>query len=334
MNVKSVIQYMKDRCPVKWRLLHESLSYWRKACKYNASVCTDADMKKMQFTLLRENHVIEKGMSMPNPRRGFGQEKVLALTERLGLYYKMYGTADADFLHYPLATVKEYIAYTKRNGVEIPRIEQNFEKLLALTGIRKENLCIPAGIVYKSRDDIQDAAGGNYHDLMYSRHSIRSFRKEIPSREVLDEALSLASRTPSACNRQAWHTHVYKGEACHRLLEMQGGCGGFSSEIHCAIVVTADMKAFLQYEPFQCYVDGGLYAMNLINALHSLGLGTIPLSCGFYESKLVRIQRTFGIPENEVMVVIVGTGYMYDSVKIAESKRKDISVTNVYHDEL
>ena len=96
------------------------------------------------------------------------------------------------------------------------------------------------------------------------------------SKELLEKALSLAARTPSACNRQAWHTHVFFGEDAHELLRMQDGCKGFTEDIHCCIVVTADMKGFLGHEPFQCYIDGGLYAQNLINALHYVGLGSIP----------------------------------------------------------
>lgn len=334
MTIRSVVQYIQDKCPVRWRLLHESLLYWRKLCRYNASMHTDADIKKMQFTLLRENHVIEKGMSMPHPKKGFGQEKVLALIERLSLYYKLYGQVDAEFLRYPLSTIKEYIKYTRQTGVDIPMIENGFGHLLMLTGFSEEDICLPAGIVIKSKEKIQNAATGNYKSVVNSRHSIRCFKEILPLRQQIDEALSIAARTPSACNRQAWHTHVYFGDTCHELLSMQGGCGGFSSDIHCAIIVTADIKGFLKYEPFQCYVDGGLYAMNLINALHSLGLGTIPLSCGFYESKLKKIQQTFGIPENEVLIVIIGTGELDDEVKIAESRRKDISVTNIYHDSL
>lgn len=51
----------------------------------------------MQYTLLRENHVIEKGMSMRNPRKGFGQQKVLILLDRLQKYFIQYGDKDKDF---------------------------------------------------------------------------------------------------------------------------------------------------------------------------------------------------------------------------------------------
>ena len=106
---------------------------------------------------------------------------------------------------------------------------------------------------------------------------------------------------------------------------------GFYNDIHCCIVVTADMKGFLHYEPFQCYVDGGLYAQNLINALHYLGLGTIPLSFGFYRDKLKKIQGRFSIPDNEALIVVIGVGEMTDKVKIAESTRKSVKVTNTFH---
>lgn len=106
---------------------------------------------------------------------------------------------------------------------------------------------------------------------------------------------------------------------------------GFYNDIHCCIVVTADMKGFLHYEPFQCYVDGGLYAQNLINALHFMGMGTIPLSFGFYDSKLSGIRKAFDIPENEVMILVIGVGILPDDVKIAESTRKTVETTNTYH---
>ena len=71
--------------------------------------------------------------------------------------------------------------------------------------------------------------------------------------------------------------------------------------------------------------------MNLINALHFMGLGTIPLSCGFYYDKLSAMQERFLIPSNEVMVVIIGIGVLSDQMKIAESGRKPIEVTNTFH---
>ena len=71
------------------RFIKEAYHFYLLLSKYNASHHTDEDMEKMQYTLLRENHVIEKGMSMRNPRKGFGQKKVANLLKRLQKYFEL-----------------------------------------------------------------------------------------------------------------------------------------------------------------------------------------------------------------------------------------------------
>lgn len=317
-----------DRIRIKLKLIKEGISFTEKLLKHNASVATDSNIKKMQYTLLRENHVIEKGMSMKTPRKGFGQEKVTALLNRLLKYSDLYLQEDKDFLLYPIGTIANYIDYTKRNGTEIPQIEILFSKLLTKSGITEYHK--EAGIYKESKTNILAHCDSSFKDLLYSRHSIRYYSEEVPSKELLDKALTLAQRTPSACNRQGWLTHIFLNKKSHELIKWQGGARGFEDEIHCSILVTANMNAFLSYEPHQAYVDGGLYAMNLINALHSLGLGTIPLSCGFYCEKLKTLAK-FEIPDNEVPIIIIGVGVMLDEFNVAVSTRKDIAKTNRYH---
>ncbi|MCH5176388.1 MAG: nitroreductase family protein [Prevotellaceae bacterium] len=327
----NLFQKIKRRLPLSLQFLCEMFSFWKRLCRYNASVHTDSDMQKMQYTLLRENHVIEKGLSMRNPRRGFGQQKVLALIERLHRYYQKYGTVDCAFLIYPLSTIKAYIAYQQSEGVDIHSVEYAFQTLCENVKIDSQALVMSAGTEILRMSDIQKQAMGNFENLLYSRHSIRYFRDELPSRELLEKALNLSARTPSACNRQAWHTHIFFGEDAHELLRMQSGCNGFCDDIPCCVVVTADMKGFLEHEPFQCFIDGGLYAQNLINALHYVGLGGIPLSCGFFSDQLMAMQKRFHIPKNEVLIVMIGTGVMYDEMKVAISTRRSVEMTNTYH---
>lgn len=329
--MKKKLQGIIRRVQLYKNLLSEVISYANRLFLYNASVRTDDDIKKMQYTILRESHVIEKGMSMRNPRKGFGQSKVLALLSRLEKYNMLYGKKDKDFMRYPLGIIKEYISYMNTSGVEIHTICEQYKNILLVTRFEENKLVSTAGIKQITKQEIISQASGDFNSLLFSRHSIRYFDRKEPEKSVIDQALIMAQQTPSACNRQGWRTHVYLGVKAHDLLHLQGGCNGFEEEISCAIVVTADMRAFLSYEPMQCYVDGGLYAMNLINSLHSLGLGTIPLSLGFYHDKLEHIARTFDIPPSEVMICIIGVGEMLESFKIAESYRKSISITNTYH---
>ena len=330
-HIKQTFKGWIEDLRVQKHILAEAWNFYKLSRKYNASVNTDNDIEKMQYTLLRENHTIEKGWSMKNPRLGFGQQKVSNLLTRLNKYVTLHGKnpSNLGFLDYPLTTIRHYIEYTKSQGVDIPLIESQFNDVIKRLGNKKFEEK-QTGVIVESKEHILENCNKDFKSLLYSRHSLRYFKNAPVDKSIINEALMLAQRTPSACNRQGWKTHVFQGDDSHMLLKWQGGCRGFEEEIHTCILVTANMKAFLSYEVHQAYVDGGLYAMNLINSLHSLGVATIPLSTAFYSSKLKQL-KDFGIPENEVPIVIVGCGYMLDKFKVAVSERKDISVTNTFH---
>ncbi len=327
MKIKKVLREFVKGCSVYFDFIKEVLYFWNQTRKYNASTHTFKDREKTEYVLLRLNHTIEKGMSMRNPRKGFGQEKVDGLLDKLDRYYNSFFTENPDFLKYPLSTIKQYIEYTKDNGVDIQHIECKYNELLSKTGFAEVER--NGGIHKVFKEDILTKCNIDFESLLLSRHSIRYFSKEKVDKELIDKALELAQRTPSACNRQGWKTYVFEGENSINLVKWQNGARGFENEMRNTILVTANLKAFLSYEVHQAYIDGGLYAMNLINALHSLGLGTMPLSCGFKCSKLKTL-TVFGIPKNEVPILIIGFGKLEDSFNIADSSRKNISITNKF----
>lgn len=316
---------LKEFLTVHKTFVVDTIRLWLFQIRYNASCNTEQDREKWEYSLLRKTHTVEKGMSLRNPRVGFGQQKVSALLDELARYQQRFGQEHPGFIDYPLHTIGFWIDYTRKQGVEIGDIERKFERFEGFEGAK-----MASGVVLTSRAAQQQGAQGNFESLLRSRHSVRYFTDELVSHEVIDLALTMAQLTPSACNRQGWKTHVFEGEACHRLLKWHGGTRGFEEDVHQAIVVTANQKAFFYYEMYQAYVDGGLYGMNFINALHSLGLGTIPLSCGFKQRKLKGL-HAMGIPSNEVPVLIVGFGQLPEEFKVAASVRKPISETNTYH---
>ncbi len=328
LNVFIKLFLPKSNLPLERSYILEAINFWRLTSKYNASHHTDNDIEKMQYTLLRENHVIEKGMSMRNPRKGFGQEKVNALLDRLRKYLELYGDIDREFMRYPLSTIKNYISYTEEHGTVIIEIKNKYNELEKDANIGE--IFTQAGIAELTKEEVLSKCNKGFESLLYSRHSLRYFSPEPIEQETIFKALQLAQRTPSACNRQGWRTHVYQGERSVDLIKWQGGSRGFEDECRYAILVTANLKAFLSHEVHQAYIDGGLYAMNLINAIHSLGLGCIPLSCGFEYSKLQELKQ-FGIPENEVPIVIIAFGNLQEKFNVAVSIRKDISKTNIFH---
>lgn len=329
MNFIDYLRRMKSSLLVRIHIAKEALNFYQLTIKYNASVKTNKDIEKMQYTLLRHTHTIEKGMSLRNPRLGFGQSKVLNLLDQLIKYADDFKANHDAFLDYPLSVINEYIRYTKNNKVEIPNIEKKYNGLLNMLD-SKCNTSKASGVYLESKEHVLSLCNSDFKNLLLSRHSIRYFDDKIVLRSDIEEALRLAQQTPSACNRQGWKTHIFCGDSSHNLIKWQGGCRGFEEEIHTSVLVTANLKAFLSYEVHQAYVDGGLYAMNLINAFHSLGIGSIPLSTAFYCEHLAHLAE-FGIPQNEVPILIIGIGYYLDEFKVAVSERKNINETNTYH---
>ena len=312
---------------MRWRFLKEAYSFWKLLCRYNASVDTENDIEKYEYLLLRMTHTIEKGLSLHHPRKGFGRVKVDSLLDSLWDFQRRYGHQDGDFIKYPLAAIRNYIRFSEAQGIEMPEIKDKYESLIAFSGvdISEEK----AGVSLIRKDLVLSKCTGDFDSLTGIRHSIRTFSKEQVSKDVILSALDIARRTPSACNRQGWKTYVFQGDKSEKLLDWQGCCRGFEDEIDTSVLVTCNLKAFMHYEVHQAYVDGGLYAMNLINAFQYLGLGTIPLSVAFDQKKLKGL-RDFGIPECEVPIVIVGIGHLTDEFKVAVSSRKEISQTNTF----
>ena len=302
------------------------LDFFKRLCKFNASIDTEQNQQKFEYTLLRQCHVIEKGLSMRFPHKFFGINNAEDVSKKLLLYQKKYGESNTDFFTYPIEILQTYLTYARNNGWDSTTITKNLEKL----GCDFHNIPLHATKAIQ-RKDIPDQSAF-FEKFLKSRHSVRYYQKEPPPQEILDRAIQLAQLTPSACNRQCWKVHQFSNEKCTKLLRWQEGARGFESEPTVAFLITADLRAFLSYEPFQAYIDGGMYALSLIYALHSLGLGTIPLSCGFQCSKLKKLRVEFNIPENEIPIEIVATGLLLESFNVAESRRKQISQVITRHD--
>jgi nitroreductase len=57
----------------------------------------------------------------------------------------------------------------------------------------------------------------NFDDVILGRRSIRGFRQEAVSRELIREVVALAMRAPSSLNTQPWNFYVVAGAALDRI---------------------------------------------------------------------------------------------------------------------
>lgn len=279
------------------------------------------DKEKLKARIVMNAHSIEKGLSLKNIKLGYGKPKILMLLKDLNHYYEMF--KDKQLLVFCQSIIKTYIEYNKLHGVEDTQIISEHSKIENLLSIKSDDLDYLKGGYFKtSKEKIHKYAKIDYLNFVKNRHSIRNFTGNKIDTELINKALEIAAYTPSACNRQPWGNHVFLDKnKINQILEFQTGARQFKDGISCVILVTSNYSSFFGGEYHQPFVNGGLYAMNLMYALHSLGLGTTPLNMGFTAKKLKRLKDLCDIKDSEAPIVLIGVGEIADELSIATSSR-------------
>lgn len=276
-----------------------------------------SDWHKLEPPLRVEVHALEKGMSIGAVRPGFGKAKAKELLSHLQRYYDVGGRR--EFVTESCSILDQYIKYNKSLGTDMTDIELLFNHFCKRNGVEPT---LFGGIRELSSLDIQKTLHQDFSEFSQSRYAIRDFGTDIISREQIEKALKIAEKTPSACNRQSWKIHVYhRDDVRLKMFEQQGGSRGFYQDMQYAILICGDMNYYRFYELSQVYVDGGIYAMNLMYALHYCGVATIPLTMSIRMNKLKPIIKAMGLPKSEIPVLLIGVGSYKDHFKVAKSER-------------
>lgn len=270
--------------------------------------------------LTKQYHIVEKGLALPNPRLGFGKEKINLLLDKSRTYEKKHGE---DKLVISIKNcLSEYIEFNKKNDIKIE--SPYFDSIINFIGSSKQQE--QGGTISINKNELKEIMAIPFEEFVKSRFSIRDFDNEDVDLEVIKQAVNIAKHAPSVCNRQSWKAHVYtKEEQILPLLKLQGGNNGFTQSINKLIIVTTDIKAFTLLESNQLFIDGGLFSMNLVLALHSQGIGACCLNTCFPFTSEKRVKQIGSIQENERLIMMIGIGNLKDSYKVAISKKKDLN---------
>ena len=159
---------------------------------------------------------------------------------------------------------------------------------------------------------------------------MHAYRPRLPHTIALIPLLlalpALAQTAPSVCNRQSCKAYVYTGQADKdRILALQDGNGGFGSTAGAIIVCTSDLSAF--YKPGernQGFVDGGLFAMSLVYALHALGAASCMLNWSHVAHRDRKLRTLIGLPEREIIISLVAVGSLPERFDVAASPRREL----------
>ena len=282
----------------------------------------------IESDLIKHYHVIEKGLSMPDFRARAGTDVLRHLIQLLEIWKSEGG--DGSAFHYlaSLAVISDYHRRHQALGIDV-------SDLIPSEILMTPSLRLPEGGA-KPPVAVTESDLAAFDRIALSRHSVRNFDpSRIPDRSVVTDAVRVATSTPSVCNRQTWRVHFYEGAEAQRILAFQNGNRGFGHLIPTVAVVTSDMRLFAGgAERYQAWIEGGMFSMNFILALHARGISSVTLNW----SRLNRDDRTFRavarIPDYERIAMLIGLGYAASGHDVACSPRSPAETFITWHQSL
>ncbi len=264
------------------------------------------------------SHTIEKGMSLPNVRKGFGKAKIIEIQRLLDLYIEINRfDYDNEAFTNAIGVIKLYQENAEKYGCDTTIV--NFDKYKEYY---KEDV-YDFGIRETHPVDVKKLY---FDQFAKSRHSSRWFDEQCITDEEFEKVMKLAQTAPSACNRQSSKVvHIKDRKITQQILDIQGGAKGHSnSDI---ILVISDLTLYrYTSEMFTPYLDGGIFLMNLLYALHYYNINSCPLIWDDYSQKGDKIREIVDIPKNYHIVAVVQAGYAPQNATYAISKRRDNEV--------
>ena len=295
--------------------------YYSRYVRHSFQIRNCKNEKQYEACITRLYHTIEKGLAYLDFRPGFGKENLELLLSCMESYAKGYDL-EKEFYQTALNVLMEYIKKNHKYNYVDKELE---ERINALPG--KPNSL--GGIFTFLPLSEEELSNADYKEFFESRHSMRHFSTEGVELEKIYKALHLAQLTPSACNRQGWKTYIISDkELLKNVLSNQNGNRGFGQEIDKLLLVTADLRCFnYDRELFQAYIDGGMYAMSVINGLHYEHIATIPLSASLSQQQENNIRALMNLDDAEVLILFIGVGNYPNECQTTKSDRHDPVIT-------
>ncbi|MEF2070323.1 nitroreductase family protein [Consotaella aegiceratis] len=264
-------------------------------------------------------HFLEYGMSLKDPRRGFGLDRVETLIADLETYCARYeADSTAEIM---IRTLEAYIAFNDGADVDLAWLKARLAQLPApaASGLR-------GGSEVVTREEIQRRGMMDFLDFAEARHSIRQYAPGPVAQEKIDRAVRVAQQTPSSCNRQTCRVYIWTEPALvRRVLALQSGNRGFGDQIAGVAVVASELTHWHEVEErYQGWVDAGMFAMSLAYGFHAEGLGAVMLNWGEEHRRDKELRALTGIPESSLVATMIGFGNLPESLQVPVSQREPL----------
>lgn len=283
--------------------------------------------EQLKAQLIFAAHSLEKGMSHAEVRLGFGEMAIIRLTECM-LSYKQSGY-DVSALEYKnaLSVLETYLKIHKNAKHDLSSSISDRIKPF-LEEISEDSSQLGGYLEVDGQTKLTNQTKP-FAELFANRWSVREYSAESVDLGTVKQAVEMATKSPSVCNRQPVRVKIIETpEILEKFVQLHGGFSGYGTP-PLVLAVTSDFSSFVAVtERNQPYVEGGTFAMSLLLALENLGLAACPINAMFEVSKERKIRSLLTIPDNEALIMFITVGNFRAKNLVAKSFRKP--ATEIY----
>jgi nitroreductase len=282
--------------------------------------------QQTQYKLRRNTHRIEKGLLMRPMKNVFARDFIYETVQVYQAALQNGQLSDPCELEWSHDVLTEYF-HKVGSDPEVDKARALFKTIQPALDQEVEQK-----IPYSLGEKKQYVDYEEFLKLANSRKSVRWFLKKPVPRESLDKAVELASKAPSACNRQAFEYFIIDDQdLAQKVVKIPGGARGVEENIPVVVAVVGKLRAYQQeYDRHIIYIDGSLSAMSFILALETLGLSSCVINWPDKASNDNQATRLLSLLPDERVIMLIAVGYGDPEGKVAFSQRKSLPLMRRY----
>ena len=278
------------------------------------------NFNKIESQIILHYHGLEKGFLHEEFRYRFGKDRITSLVKLLKIKVVSDNFKKSQISAAYLAMCKYYEKH-QSNGVDI----SDYFILEDYFFFKKFSLLSLNLVKSHIRLDFFSMSDANFSDFSKSRSSVRNFTGELISIEKIYKVIEIAKCAPSVCNRQPNKVYYLNSKSkIDEVLDIQQGLKGYSDKINQLLILATDRNYFYSVgERNQLYIDGGVFLMNLLYALHYYQIGACPAHWGHNSDRDKRLQKVINSSDSEKVICIIAIGVPEESFNTTLSLRRE-----------
>jgi nitroreductase len=274
--------------------------------------------EKTESRIILHYHSIEKGLLHKNIKMQFGKKVVTDLikllkNEEIQKRHKQSQIAVA------YSAICEYYQVHQKNNCDISGYysQEDYNLFKNLTTLEFNN-------IQEHNVESYFEHGADFSSFSVSRDSVRDFTGEKVPLETIRKVIELASTAPSVCNRQPTKVYYLDDKVLiEKIFDIQKGFKGYTDNLVQLLIVVSNRNYFYKVgERYQMFIDGGVFLMNLLYALHYYKIGACPAHWGVNFEQDKEIQRIVGLNNSEKVICLVPIGIPRKQFKTTLSLRR------------